>query len=165
MRRLLILSAAFLLSAPAARAQLFPIEVQPVAPGIWRGHAPWLRGNYRQLQEMGFKSVLDIRGNQPRASARERRRLEQMGIIYVQEPLSFHPLRDGSGDRVLAVLQNPPALPMFVHCNMDRDRSSAVIGIYRVRVQGWSREAAIEEAESFGLRRVFIGLNRYLREG
>ena len=142
-----------------------PIEPEPVAPGVWRGHAPWLRGNYRQLQEMGFQAVLDIRGNQPRASARERRKLERMGIIYIKVRMGFHPLRDGTGERVLAALQNPPALPMYVHCNVDKDRSSAVIGVYRMRVQGWSREAAIAEAESFGLRRFFIGLNRYLRKG
>src|SRR5437660_12544079 len=151
MRRLLLLTAAFLASAPAAPAQLFPIEPQPVAAGIWRGHAPWLRGHYRQLQEMGFQAVLDIRGNQPRASARERRRLERMGIIYMNVPMGFRPLGDGSGEQVLAALQNPPALPLYVHCNIDRDRASAVIGVYRVRVQGWSRAAAIEEAKGFGL--------------
>jgi DSP-PTPase phosphatase fused to NAD+ Kinase len=165
MRRFIILSAVSLTFVPAARAQALPIEPQPVAPGVWRGHAPWLRGNYRQLREMGFQAVLDIRGNQPRASARERRLLERMGIVYMKAPLGFRPLRDGSGEHILAVLQNPPALPMYVHCNVDRDRSSAVIGVYRVRVQGWSREAAVEEAQSFGLRRFFIGLNRYLRQG
>ena len=165
MRRILILSAACLTFAPAARAQILPIEPEPVAPGVWRGHAPWLRGNYRQLQEMGFQAVLDIRGNQPRASARERRMLERMGIIYIKVRMGFHPLRDGTGERVLAALQNPPALPMYVHCNVDKDRSSAVIGVYRMRVQGWSREAAVEEANAFGIRRLFIGLNRYLREG
>jgi hypothetical protein len=165
MRRTLILAAVFLAGAPAARAQLSPIEPAPVAPGIWRGHAPWWRGHFRQLQEMGVRAVLDIRGNQPRLSARERRRLERMGIIYMKVPLGFHPLRDGSGERVLAALQNPPALPLFVHCNLDRDRASAVIGVYRVRVQGWSREEAIAEAKSFGMRRYFIGLNRYLRQG
>jgi hypothetical protein len=164
MRLVLIIAAAALIGAPAAQAQLRPkeIEPQPVAPGIWRGHAPSRWEHYRQLQEMGFKAVLDIRGNQPRLSARERRRLERMGIIYINVPMEFRPLRDGSGERVLAALENPPALPMYVHCNLDRDRASAVIGIYRMRVQGWSREAAIEEAKAFGIRWYFIGLNRYL---
>lgn len=165
MRRLLVLCAAFVLSSPAARAQLFPIEARPVAPGIWRGHAPWSRGNYRQLEEMGVKAVLDLRGNQPRASARERRRLERMGIIYLKVPMRFGPPSEGSGERVLAAMQNPPTLPMFVHCNLDRDRSSAVIGVYRVRVQGWTREAAIAEAKSFGLRPYYFALNRFLRQG
>lgn len=165
MRRYFAVLALCLVGAPAAHAQRRPIEPEPVAPGIWRGHAPWSRANYRQLQQLGFQAVLDIRGNQPRASARERRILERMGIIYMKVPLGFRPLRDGSGETVLAALQNPPALPLYVHCNVDRDRSSAVIGVYRMRVQGWSREAAIEEAKSFGLRRYFVGLNRYLREG
>lgn len=165
MRRLFILTVIVLTSSPAARAQPSPIDAQPVAPGIWRGHAPWLRRDYQQLQQMGFKAVLDIRGNQPRASARERRRLERMGITYLKVPMRFGPLSAGSGERVLAAMQNPPALPMFVHCNLDRDRSSAVIGVYRVRVQGWSREAAIAEAKSFGLRPYYFALNRYLREG
>src|SRR5262245_5780982 len=160
MRRFLILAAVFFAGAPEARAQLFRMEPAPVAPGMWRGHAPWLRGDYRQLQQMGFKAVLDIRGNQPRASARERRKLERMGIIYLKVPMRFGPLSEGSGERVLAIMQNPPPLPMFVHCNLDRDRSSAVIGVYRVRVQGWSREAAIAEAKSFGMRRYYFALNR-----
>jgi hypothetical protein len=167
MRRRLILAAIFLTSAPAARAQLRPAEIepQPVAPGIWRGHAPSRWQHYEQLREMGFKAVLDIRGNQPRLSARERRRLERMGIIYIKVPMGFRPLRDGSGERVLAAMQNPPALPLYVHCNLDRDRASAVIAVYRMRVQGWSRDAAIAEAKEFGLRRYFIGFNRYLRRG
>src|SRR5262249_16636580 len=111
------------------------------------------------------QAVLDIRGNQPRLGGRERRWLERMGIIYVQVPMGFRPLRDGSGERVLAALENPPALPLYVHCNLGRDRASAVIGVYRVRALGWSREAAIAEAKEFGLRRYFIGLNRYLRQG
>src|SRR5205085_2782559 len=138
--------------------QLRPIEIepQPIAPGIWRGHAPSRWEHYRQLEEMGFRAVLDIRGNQPRLSARARRRLERMGITYIKVRMGFRPLRDGTGERVLAALQNPPALPMYVHCNLDRDRTSAVIGIYRVRVQGWSREAAIAEAKEFRIRWYFI---------
>src|SRR5437773_11811581 len=119
MRRFFLLVAVFLATAPAACAQLAPIEPQPVAPGVWRGRAPWLRSHYRQLQAMGFQAVLDIRGNQPRASARERRILERMGIMYMNVPIGFRPLRDGSGEPVLATLQNPPALPMYVHCNVD----------------------------------------------
>jgi Tyrosine phosphatase family len=165
MRRLMIAAAVVLTAAPAAPAQLLRMEPEPIVPGIWRGRAPRFPRHYDKLEELGIRAVLDIRGNQRRLSARERRRLERRGIIYEKVPMGFRPLRDGSGERVLAAMQNPPALPFYVHCNIDRDRSSAVIGIYRVRVQGWSREAAIAEAKSFGLRRYFVGLNRYLQSG
>jgi protein tyrosine/serine phosphatase len=52
---------------------------------------------------------------------------------------------------------------MYVHCNVDRDRTSVAVGAFRVRAQGWDTAAAVAEAERFGLRRYFIGLNRYLR--
>ena len=53
--------------------------------------------------------------------------------------------------------------PMFVHCNIDRDRGAVAVAAYRVRVQGWDPAAAQAEAKSFGLKRYFLGLNRYLR--
>src|SRR5207249_7303350 len=115
------------------------------------------------LRQMGIRTVLDIRGNQPFASALERRMAEAHGLVYRRVPLSFKPLRDGSDERVLAAMQNEADYPLFVHCNIDRDRTSAVIAAFRVRVQGWSGAAAAAEARQFGLRRYFVGLNRYLR--
>jgi protein tyrosine/serine phosphatase len=165
MRRFLMIAAVVLIGPPAARAQLIKLNAVEIAPGIYRGRAPRLPRHYGELQQMGVRAILDIRGNQPSLRALERRRLAGTGIIYEQVPLGFRPLRDGSGEAVLAALQNPPALPLYVHCNIDRDRSSAILAIYRMRVQGWSREAAVAEAKSFGLRRYFVGLNRYLRSG
>jgi protein tyrosine/serine phosphatase len=77
--------------------------------------------------------------------------------------MGFYPLRDGSGDRVIAAIRDESAYPMYVHCNLDRDRTSAAIAAYRVRVQGWSPAEAQREAHQFGIRRHYIGLNRYLR--
>src|SRR5262249_9381221 len=59
--------------------------------------------------------------------------------------------------------QDVTAYPMYVHCDIDRDRTAVAFGLYRVRVQGWSPAAAWAEAERFGLRRYFVGLNRYLQ--
>lgn len=147
--------------APTAHAQrLKPSEIEP---GLWRGHAPYFRKDYDELRQLGVRTVLDLRGNQPLASFLERRRVEAMGLTYRKVPFGFQPLRDGSDARVLAALQNAADYPMYVHCNIDRDRSSVAVAAYRVRVQGWSPEAAQAEAHSFGLKRYFLGLNRYLR--
>ena len=147
--------------APAAHAQrLKPSEIEP---GLWRGQAPYFRVDYDELRQLGVRTVLDLRGNQPLASFLERRRVEAMGLTYRKVPFGFQPLRDGSDARVLAALQNAADYPMYVHCNIDRDRSSVAVAAYRVRVQGWSPEAAQAEAHSFGLKRYFLGLNRYLR--
>ena len=149
-----------LAAARPAQAQLRPHEIEP---GLWRGKAPYFQKDYAELQRLGVRTVLDIRGNQPFASAIERRRVEAMGLEYRKVPFGFRPLRDGSDAAVLAALQNRADYPLYVHCNIDRDRTSVAVAAYRVRVQGWSPAAARAEADSFGLKRYFLGLNRYLR--
>jgi protein tyrosine/serine phosphatase len=163
-RRLVVLAAviAFPTSLPAADDWLRPSEIQP---GLWRGHTPVKHRHYEQLKAMGIRTVLDMRGVQPVQSKIERRRAAMHGLEYRQVPLTFHPLRDHSDEAVLAAMQDVSAYPMYVHCQLDRDRTSAAVAAYRIRVQGWSQPAAEAEALGFGLRRYFIGLNRYVREG
>jgi protein tyrosine phosphatase (PTP) superfamily phosphohydrolase (DUF442 family) len=157
------LTAAF---APAAHAQPVPdgrLKASEVEPGLWRGHAPYFRQDYEDLRQLGVRTVVDIRGNQPLASFIERRRVEAMGLTYRNVPFGFQPLRDGSDAAVLAALQNRADYPLYVHCNIDRDRTAVAVAAYRVRVQGWNPADAQAEAKSFGLKRYFLGLNRYLR--
>lgn len=151
---------AVLAAARPAQAQLCPSEIEP---GLWRGNAPYRPTDYAELQRLGVRTVLDIRGNQPFASAIERRRVEAMGLEYRKVPFGFRPLRDGSDAAVLAALQNRADYPLYVHCNINRDRTSVAVAAYRVRVQGWSPSAAVSEAHTFGLKGHFLGLNRYLR--
>lgn len=162
MRYLVLTCGVLLFGATAARAQL---EATEIAPGLYRGRVPKTAADFEELHRMVVRTVLNIRGNTPRASRRERIRVEAAGLNYRHEPLSFHPLRDGSGDRALAAMTNEADYPMYVHCQVNRDRTSALVAAYRVRCQGWSVEAAEAETQSFGLRRFFIGLNRYVRAG
>jgi hypothetical protein len=133
--------------------------------GLWRGKTPITHEHYEQLKALGIRTLLDIRGVQPVQSWVERRRAAMHGLEYRQVPLSFHPLKDQSGEAVLAAMQDRTAYPLYVHCELDRDRTSAIIAVYRMRVQGWSQEAAEAEAKEFGIRRYFIGLNRYVEAG
>src|SRR4051812_19135910 len=111
------------------------LKPNPVAPGLWRGRAPYLPRHYEALRQMGVRTVLDIRGNQPFASAKERRRAEAHGLVYRKVPISFRPLRDGSAERVVAAMRNEADYPLYVHCNIDRDRTSVAVAAFRVRAQ------------------------------
>jgi hypothetical protein len=159
---------AFFTLIPSARALARDpqswLQPSPLVPGLlWRGRAPYGHQHYEVLRQMGVRTVLDIRGNQPFASAQERRRAEAHGLVYRKVRISFRPLRGGSAERVLAAMQNDADYPMYVHCNVDRDRTSVAVAAFRVRAQGWDGSAAAAEARQFGLRRYFVGLNRYLR--
>jgi hypothetical protein len=162
MRHTLLICTALLLAAPAARADL---DARQIAPGIYRGRVPKHDADFAELHRLGVRTVLDIRGNAPLASVRERRKVEASGLTYRKVRLGFRPLRDGTGDRALAALSNQADYPLYMHCQLDRDRTSALVAAFRVRNQGWSVAAAEAEARSFGLRRYFVGLNRYVRAG
>jgi protein tyrosine phosphatase (PTP) superfamily phosphohydrolase (DUF442 family) len=158
-----MLTAAFVPAAHAQQKIGEHLKASEIEPGLWRGHAPYFRDSYEELRQLGVRTVLDLRGNQPVASFIERRRVEAMGLTYRKVPFGFQPLRDGSDAAVLAALQNRGDYPMYVHCNIDRDRTAVAVAAYRVRVQGWAAADAQAEAKSFGLKRYFLGLNRYLR--
>ena len=151
-----------LLGAATARADL---EISEVAPGLYRGRVPKTDEDFAELDCLCIRTVLDIRGNTPFATERERKRVESHGLKYQNVPLSFHPLRDGSGDRVVGALANPSDYPMYVHCQVNRDRTSAAVAVFRIRVQGVDVKTAEDEARSFGIRPFFIGLIRFIRAG
>jgi protein tyrosine phosphatase (PTP) superfamily phosphohydrolase (DUF442 family) len=163
--RLLILIAVLAVTPPALAQDKDWLQPSLIQPGLWRGRCPLTHRHYEQLKAIGIRTIVDTRGVQPLQSAIERRRAPAHGLEYRQVPLSFHPLRDGSGEAVLAAMQDESAYPMYIHCELDRDRTSAIVAIYRIRVEGWSQEAAEAEAKQFGIRRYFIGLNRYVRFG
>src|SRR5437868_12266276 len=137
-----ILVASLVVASPVMAEDRDWLQASMIVPGLWRGRCPLTQKHYEQLKAMGFRTILDMRGVQPVQSWFERRQAPRYGLEYRQVPLSFHPLKDGSGEVVLAAMQDESAYPMYVHCELDRDRTSAIVGVYRIRVQGWSPEAA-----------------------
>ena len=135
---------------PVARAHAQDwLRPSLVHDGFWRGRAPYLPSHFEAIKALGVRTIIDLRGNQVVASAVERKMAARHGLEYRKVPLSFHPLKDGSGDDVLAVFQDRSAYPIYVHCNLDRDRTSAAIGVYRIKVCGWTQQAAEAEAHEF----------------
>lgn len=93
-------------------------------------------------------------------------RLKQLGIETIVNLRSFHSDRDEIGDtglayehismnawhpeikevvRFLRIVTNPKHTPVLVHCLHGADRTGTMCAVYRVAVQGWTKEAAIRE--------------------
>jgi hypothetical protein len=52
-----------------------------------------------------------------------------------------------------ALLNDPAAQPILVHCQGGRHLTGAVVATYRVRHCGWTPERARQEADDFGMDR------------
>lgn len=128
-----------------------------VSPDLYRSEQPGSRGD---LERLGIRSVLNLR------------RWHQDGDDLKGGPFELHavPMRAGAMDdakmrEALAILRKAPK-PVLVHCWHGSDRTGAVVALYRMVVQGWSREAAIDEfrAGGFGYHEsVYPEIQTYLR--
>ena len=54
---------------------------------------------------------------------------------------------------------------MLVHCNLGSDRTGTMCAVYRIAVQGWSKEDAVEEMTrgGFGYNWVWFNLAVWVR--
>src|SRR5262245_56072080 len=147
----------------ATRAQE-PFEISPVDAGLFRGRAPRWRSEFEQLRATGMRTVLDVRAFRPIASRREARLAAEFGLCYRHVRYPALPWALEETEDVYRQLLRTQDYPLFVHCQQNRDRTSLLFGLYRVRVQGWLPAAAYEEMERFGLRQSLPYIGRYFWE-
>lgn len=131
-----------------------------VSPVLYRGAQPKKQG-ILELERLGVKTVVSLRVFHDDSSLLR-------GISLNQEVIPFrtwHP-EDGDVVRFLQIVADPSKTPVFVHCRRGIDRTGTMVAIYRIAVQGWSREEAIREMTEggFGYDGKFPNLVRYLQK-
>ena len=107
--------------------------------------------------------------------------LKSLGIVTIVNLRSFHSDREEIGDtglayehiymkawhpeekeavRFLQIVTNPKRTPILVHCQHGADRTGTMVALYRVVIQGWSKQDAIEEMTkgNFGFHGVWENL-------
>jgi len=64
------------------------------------------------------------------------------------------------GVRFLKIVSNPKRTPLLIHCQHGADRTGTLSAVYRVAVQGWSREEAIREMTQggYGFHDIWVNL-------
>jgi protein tyrosine/serine phosphatase len=107
-----------------------------------------------------IRTVLSLRAHHTDASLvadPSTLRLEQVRVV------SWH-LEDEDVLRFLRIVTDPAQQPVLVHCRRGADRTGAMVAVYRVVVEGWSKSRAIEEMKrgGYGFRPVWYNLVRYV---
>jgi tyrosine-protein phosphatase SIW14 len=144
-----------------ASTALAEMQIAEVSPGIYRGPAPQTAADYCQLSSLGIRTVMDVRKFRQRRMDDECRCVRAHGMTYKRAEVSFRPQRDGSAERALCTLADVRLRPIYIHCELGRDRSGLIIGLYRVRYEGWSLCSAYAEMKRFGFKSYLRGLERY----
>jgi len=115
-----------------------------VSENLYRGAQPTSEG-MQQLEKLGIKTVISLRSFHSD-------RGEMEGTVLAYEHIfmkTWHPENE-EVVRFLRIVIDPNRLPVFVHCQRGADRTGTMCAIYRVAVQGWSKDEAVEEMTKGG---------------
>ena len=130
-----------------------------IEPDLYRSAQPDGAG-FRELAALGVRTVLDLKGGDGDGDVA---RGTSLKLLHV--PMTAFGLRDDRVLEALRILSDPSNRPLIVHCQHGSDRTGALMALYRVVVQGWSKEDAIREMDEgrYNHSSIFSNLDRYIR--
>ncbi|MBW2172448.1 MAG: tyrosine-protein phosphatase [Deltaproteobacteria bacterium] len=135
-------------------------NLHKISEDLYRSAQPTAEG-MRNLKMMGIETVANLRSFHS-----DRDEIGETGLayehIYVK---AWHP-EEEEIVRFLQIATNPKRTPVLVHCLHGADRTGTMSAIYRIAVQGWTKDEAIKEMTGggFGFHEVFKNLVPWIQE-
>jgi tyrosine-protein phosphatase SIW14 len=145
----------------AQRLEVPGVEnLHKVSDLLYRGAQPTKEG-MQQLKELGIKTIVNLRSFHS-----DRGEIGDTGLSYEHIYMKTWHAEDEEVVRFLKIVTDPNRTPAFVHCQRGADRTGTMCAIYRVAVQGWSKDEAIEEMTKggFGFYSGWKNLINHIRE-
>lgn len=145
----------------AQRLEVPGVEnLHKVSEELYRGAQPTKEG-MQQLKELGVKTIVNLRSLHS-----DRDEIGNTGLYYEHIFMKTWHAEDEEVERFLKIVTDEKRTPAFVHCQRGADRTGTMCAIYRVAVQGWSKDEAIEEMTKggFGFYSGWKNLINYIRE-
>jgi protein tyrosine/serine phosphatase len=131
-----------------------------VSDDLYRGAQPTAEG-LAELRKLGIKTVINLREENSDAGLANGADFKRVHIplIAVINPT------DSEVRRFLQTVCDPQNQPVFVHCRAGADRTGTMCAVYRIVVQGWDRQAALDEMTKggFNFHSTFQNLVRYIQ--
>jgi protein tyrosine/serine phosphatase len=134
-------------------------NLHKVSDELYRGAQPTAEG-MKELEKLGVKTVVNLRFM---FSDRDELKGTALGYEHINTT-TFYPVK-GDVVRFLKIVTDPNRTPVFVHCQHGADRTGTMCAVYRIAVQGWSKDEAIEEMTKggFGHHAIWKNLVEFVR--
>jgi uncharacterized protein (TIGR01244 family) len=105
----------------------------------------------QKLKDEGVKSIINLRPAGEHRAAEEEAKAKELGLRYFNIPVVFGDPKEEQVTEFLKITDDSKNRPAFIHCAA-AIRVGAFWMIRRVLRDGWTIEAAEEEAKKIGLR-------------
>ncbi len=149
---------------PAAWAKLVVQVGVPnlhkITTNLYRSAQPTAEG-FQNLKKMGIKTVINLRSFNS-----DRDEIGNTGIVPEHIFMkAWHPERK-EVVKFLQLVTDEKRYPILFHCQHGADRTGIMCAIYRIAVQGWNREDAIQEMKEggYGFHTIWVNLPTWLDE-
>ena len=152
-----------------ARAWAEPVKLAgvgncfKVSGSLYRGEQPTPEG-FVELGRLGVKTVVNLRAFHSDADE-----IKESGVAGLEAVHIYFKTWHAEDEDVIKFLKtaaDPAKAPVFVHCMHGSDRTGLMCAIYRVAVQGWGKDEALEEMTKgpYGFHSVWKNLPTYFKE-
>jgi protein tyrosine phosphatase (PTP) superfamily phosphohydrolase (DUF442 family) len=128
-----------------------------VTDNILSGAQPEGDAGFKQLADLGVKTILSVDGATPDVETARKH-----GLRYVHLPITYGGVTPDEGKRLAKALQELPG-PIYVHCHHGQHRSAAAVAVACVMNGQLKPEQAESVLQTFGTGLGFKGLWRDAR--
>lgn len=133
-------------------------NVHRVTPKIFAGAAPETEHAFKELADMGIKTIISVDGATPDVE-----RAKKFGLRYVHLPIGYDDVSKEEGLNLAKAMEELPG-PIYVHCHHGKHRSAAAVAVACV-VNGTLEAARAEDLlRTFGTGANYLGLWQSARE-
>lgn len=133
-------------------------NLHKVSGTLYRSAQPTAEG-MKNLKAMGIETVVNLRSFHT-----DRDLIANTGLAYEHIYMkAWHP-EEEEVVRFLQIVTNEKRTPVLVHCLHGADRTGTMSAVYRIAVQGWTKEEAIREMTEggFNFHAVFDNLPEWI---
>jgi protein tyrosine phosphatase (PTP) superfamily phosphohydrolase (DUF442 family) len=114
-------------------------NLHKVSDNLYRSAQPTAEG-MGNLKKMGVKTIVSLRSFHT-----DRKAIAKTGLAYEHIYMkAWHP-EEEDVVRFLRIVNHPQKTPVLVHCQHGADRTGAMCAVYRIAIQGWTRDEAVKE--------------------
>ncbi|MEO5714064.1 MAG: tyrosine-protein phosphatase [Luteolibacter sp.] len=127
------LAALLVTAASAAPGNFYRVDSK-----VWRSAQPDA-ADFSELQKLGIREVLNLREWHDDSSA-----VKNTAVNLHRVSMNPGHIREQELVEAVKILRNARG-PILVHCWHGSDRTGTVVALYRMAVDGWTRDQAIAE--------------------
>lgn len=127
---------------------------------LYRGAQPTAEG-IKELEKLGVKTIVGLRDKHT-----DKEILGDSKIAFEHIPMNAWHVEEEDVVRFLRIATDKARRPVFVHCQHGADRTGVMCAAYRVVVDGWTKQQAIDEMTKggFNYHSVWTNLPKFIEK-